>query len=143
MWVVCSASQLGNTPLHTAVSAGHLETAEVLVTCEAALEAVNHRGVTPLYIAVEAGDAAMTRMLLTYGADFTFARPHVRSQLVTFSRSPSATHLRLCLFETSWFARKAQDGQSILHVAIKHSVLLEWLLMNSEADLMATNKVRE
>jgi len=28
-------------------------------------------------------------------------------------------------------------------VAIKHPVLLEWLLMNSEADLVATNKVRE
>jgi hypothetical protein len=118
MGVTCSASQLGNTPLHTAVSAGHIETAEVLVACGAALELVNRRGVTPLYIAVEAGDVAMTRMLLTYGADITFARPHVRSHLLTLSLALAPpSPLLMTWFASAGWANYPSRGNKALCAA--------------------------
>jgi hypothetical protein len=64
---------------HTAAAAGCLEAAEVLVACGLALEAVNREGATPLFVAAQHGDTGMTRVLLSHGADFTFARAHVRS----------------------------------------------------------------
>ena len=51
----------------------------MLVACGLALEAVNREGATPLFVAAQHGDTGMTRVLLSHGADFTFARPHVRS----------------------------------------------------------------
>lgn len=57
------------TPLHSAVSGGHLDAALRLLDAGADPDARQSQGFTPLHAAAEHGDAALVRLLLTRGAD--------------------------------------------------------------------------
>lgn len=61
----------GNTPLMDAARVGFLDGARVLISRNAQVNATNGLGETPLIIAVQKRDVAMTRLLLTEGADPT------------------------------------------------------------------------
>jgi len=66
---VNEADANGTTPLHNAVWAGDLTTADLLIRGGAKVATANTFGVTPAYIAAEQGNAALLRRLLDAGAD--------------------------------------------------------------------------
>ncbi|MFD1610202.1 ankyrin repeat domain-containing protein [Sphingomonas tabacisoli] len=59
----------GNTPLMVAARVGFVEGARLLIARSAQVNASNSLGETPLIISVQNRDLAMTRLLLTEGAD--------------------------------------------------------------------------
>lgn len=59
----------GNTPLLLASQIGYIEGARALLAEGAAINAANSRGETPIILAVQARDPALTRLLVTNGAD--------------------------------------------------------------------------
>lgn len=58
-----------SSPLHQAVSRGHLESAKVLINADADLEFEADDGITPLMEAIERSDLAMVRLLVESGAN--------------------------------------------------------------------------
>ena len=63
---------LGNTPLHYAANAGHVDAVQELLTAFGApVNAVNSAGDTPLHKAAARGHAAVVKALLAAGADAT------------------------------------------------------------------------
>jgi ankyrin repeat protein len=61
------------TPLHSAVSAKHRDTASLLLALGASPNVVQHGGWTPLHAAARNGDEEIVDMLLLRGADPTRA----------------------------------------------------------------------
>ncbi|QHL90057.1 ankyrin repeat domain-containing protein [Sphingomonas changnyeongensis] len=59
----------GQTPLSIAASIGYTEGAELLILRGAQVDLPNGQGETPLILAVQRRDIAMTRLLLTEGAN--------------------------------------------------------------------------
>ena len=59
----------GNTPLHLAAGIGWAEGAQALLARRANVNLPNGRGETPLILAVQRRDLALTRLLLSAGAD--------------------------------------------------------------------------
>lgn len=59
----------GLAPLHIAASIGFLDGAQLLALRGAQIDITNSQGETPLILAVQRRDLAMTRFLLTEGAD--------------------------------------------------------------------------
>lgn len=59
----------GNTPLHLAAGIGWTDGAQLLLARRANVNLPNGRGETPLILAVQRRDLAMTRLLMTAGAD--------------------------------------------------------------------------
>jgi ankyrin repeat protein len=57
------------SPLHTAVAAGEIEIARLLLEHGAAVNEAQAEGLTPLHVAAQNGDLAMVELLLAYGAD--------------------------------------------------------------------------
>jgi len=69
---VDKADDLGNTPLHYACNAGHVDVVqELLNTYGATVNAVNSAGDTPLHKAAARGHAEVVKALLAAGADTT------------------------------------------------------------------------
>lgn len=64
-------NRLGWTPLHYAASKGHIETARLLLSHKAMVNAPSPEGTTPIMMAAFSGDKAMVQLLLTAGADVT------------------------------------------------------------------------
>jgi ankyrin repeat protein len=69
------------SPLHSAVSARHLEVAAVLLAHGADPDARQQEGWTPLQGAAHNGDAAMVRLLLDHGADPSLAADNGKTAL--------------------------------------------------------------
>ena len=59
----------GHTPLHLATQRGDTETAEVLISAGADVDAPNEEGFTPLHLAAECGHSEVVRLLIEAGAD--------------------------------------------------------------------------
>jgi len=69
---VGKADDLGNTPLHYAANAGHVDAVQALVnTYGAPVNAVNSAGDTPLHKAAARGHAEVVKILIAAGADKT------------------------------------------------------------------------
>jgi len=70
----------GETPLHCAAQAGHLDTAATLIRegAHVNLSRLASTGETPLHLACKSGDVAMVRVLLSHGANVNIvtSRPH-------------------------------------------------------------------
>ncbi len=65
----------GDTPLHTAVRAGNLSTAKILLEGGAFIDKVNYNGLTPLAVVIKEyngkNQAALVRLLLTSAGNTT------------------------------------------------------------------------
>ena len=61
--------RLGNTPLHIAAATGDAEMITQLLQYGATINAVNNNGESPLILAIHAHDQAVTRLLVSSGAD--------------------------------------------------------------------------
>lgn len=59
----------GETPLHAALAAGHVEAALLLIDAGADVSAPDTRGRTPFHIAAEKGYVPVVKALLARGAD--------------------------------------------------------------------------
>jgi uncharacterized protein len=81
----------GTTPLHWAVRANDLDTAQRLIHAGANPDAANRYGVTPLSLAAEDAGAPMIQMLLQAGAHPT------NSILMTAARTGNAEILRMLI----------------------------------------------
>lgn len=76
------APVVGNTWLEQAAGAHEIETVKVLLELGFSINAQSGReGSTPLMGAIESGDAAMTRYLLSCGADPNLSRPLIAAIL--------------------------------------------------------------
>ncbi len=59
----------GWTPLHSAVSFGHISIAELLLNNGANVNTTSHSGFTPLHIAVDQGSVPLVELLIAKEAD--------------------------------------------------------------------------
>ncbi len=59
----------GWTPLHSAVSFGHISIAELLINNGANVNMRSHSGFTPLHIAVDQGNVSLVEFLISKEAD--------------------------------------------------------------------------
>lgn len=67
--IVNGRTAAGQTPLHAALAAGHVETALLLIEAGADVSAADARGHTPFHIAAEKGLVPVVKALLARGAD--------------------------------------------------------------------------
>ncbi|MFH1158334.1 MAG: ankyrin repeat domain-containing protein [Pseudomonadota bacterium] len=66
---VNAKDSLGITPLHTAVSEGRKEVAELLISEGADVNAKRNNGITPLHLAIIKGSKEVAELLISKGAD--------------------------------------------------------------------------
>ena len=66
----------GNTPLHRAVCTGQVDSAALLISWGADVNARDDAGATPLHQAILAGDSRIGALLVEAGADLSTATDH-------------------------------------------------------------------
>jgi ankyrin repeat protein len=66
-----ASSDLGSTALREAAKGGHKEVAEILILCEAAINAQDSLGITPLSYAIEYRRWKVAETLISHRADFS------------------------------------------------------------------------
>jgi ankyrin repeat protein len=71
-----SRNSLGTMPIHSAVSAGHLDIVMLLLKNNANPNVQESDGFTPLHLAAQNGNTKMIRSLLFNGADVTILNQH-------------------------------------------------------------------
>ena len=92
-----AADEQGNTPLHEAAKAGHVEAACILVRCGAWIDGPNAKGVTPLVAAISRGRRLVAEFLLEAGATPTLHaaafldRPAEATRLLDAGADPNIT----------------------------------------------------
>jgi ankyrin repeat protein len=84
------SGELGLTPLHVAVTMGHLTVERILLDHHADIDAANRLGLTALHMAALSGNVATAQLLLDRGAD---ANAKVR---VERGSSPYSRMIRRC-----------------------------------------------
>jgi ankyrin repeat protein len=77
----------GTTPLHWAVRANDLETAQLLLAAGARADVANRYGVTPISLAAANGSAVLVEALLKAGADANSSMPQGETVLMTAARA--------------------------------------------------------
>jgi ankyrin len=124
------AGNLGLTPLHLAVTLGHLTVAKTLLDHSADIAATDLGGMTALHMVANSGNVAMARLLLDRGADVD-ARAGLRGVLLGFqnvtplSLAIGCSHydlVGLLLERGADPNRHVQDAFTYLHLADRADV---------------------
>jgi len=129
----------GTTPLHWAVHADDVETANVLIGAGADVKAANRYGVTPLPLACLNGNAAMIELLLKSGADPNGAMAEGETALMTAARTGKLDAVDVLLAHgANVNAKESWRGQTALMWAAAegHAAVAESLAKHG-ADLSA------
>ena len=129
----------GATALHWVVNWDDVETAALLITAGARVDATNDYGVTPLSLAATNGSAAMIELLLTAGADPGTALPSGETALMTAARTGKVDAVEALLAHgASVSAKDPAKGQTALMWAVSDNhVEVARLLLAHGADVQA------
>ncbi len=117
----------GTTPLHWAIRADDLDTAQALIRAGARAGAANRYGVTPLSLAAANGNPATITLLVKAGADPNTASPSGESVLMTAARTGRIDAVRVLL----------EDGASVnVHESTFGETALMWAAAENHADVV-------
>ena len=130
------------TPLHRAVRADDLKTAEQLIHAGADAKAADRYGITPLNLACVNGNARMIRLLLDAGANPNSADSTGETALMTAARTGAPEALKLLLDRgANVNAVEPEFQQTALMLAVRenHPAALK-VLLEHKAELNARTK---
>ncbi|KAH9165606.1 hypothetical protein EDB89DRAFT_2008573 [Lactarius sanguifluus] len=147
-WLATARSQDVNkkggyygTPLCAAAARGHLEVAQVLVKCDAHVDAAGRNGWSPLLWASEIGCLELSRLMLDLGADINFRDSSSRTPL-SLASDKDHQEITTLLLQRGADANIWEQGKgTILIKALQREdlVFARRLLMNYGADVNARN----
>ena len=128
---------VGDTPLHLAISNGDLETSLTLIYAQKWINEANDRGETPLHIAVRCGNYRLTKMLVGAGAKLDAVNWYGNTPLHDTMRKGRGAYAIANLLIRSGSPLNAQNNNGFTPAAcaaiILHLPLLK-LLRRSGAD---------
>jgi ankyrin repeat protein len=110
----------GNTPLHLAIKANHLQIARLLVERGADVNARNKRGKTPLHIAAERSNEEAVALLVEKGADVNAKDESMLTPLHVAVDQGSLAIAQLLLEKGADVNARNLWGKTPLHYAARH-----------------------
>ena len=107
----------GFTPLHIAVSEGHLDMCQMLLEHKADVRARDNKGNTPLHLAFSGDHLEISRILLEYNAEVNSPNKDGSTPLLIASSSGNIDIIRLLLVHNADAFVHDNKGNTPLHVA--------------------------
>jgi len=133
----------GTSPLHHAVSADHIDVADLLLKAGADVSSADRYGVTPLSLAALNGNASMLRRLLDAGANPNATDPAGQTALMTATQTGGPDAMRVLVDAGARVdARDTQFQQTALMLAVRenHPTAVTFLLERGAAVNAQTRK---
>lgn len=133
----------GMTPLHWAVRADDVQTAQLLLRAGANAKAASRYGITPISLAATNGNATLIEALIKAGADSNATLPEGETVLMTASRTGNATAIKMLVARGANVNAKEQwQGQTaLMWAASQNNAAAVKALVELGADVNAKSKL--